>query len=286
MAVNLNGKLLLVKDIDVQSPSARGASTLYKMRFSDVRTGLKVEERFKGDENLDTITLTRRAVNFSYIDGDEYVFMDDEDYTPYNFKKEQIEDELLFIPEGGMPGMQVLTMEGQLLALELPQTVDMEIVDTAPSIKGASASARNKPAIMSTGLSIQVPEYISPGEKFVFILLNAAIWAALTNPPSSLTLQVCWLLLLAALLQLESIGSLYVKSRKPALNGYLFTDRAKLLLQLGEKCPFQCQFHTTNFCQPFQTPNCRVARIGFLVQIVQHLMTMVRTHRYWTHIPQ
>lgn len=87
MAVNLNGKLLLVKDIDVQSPSARGASTLYKMRFSDVRTGLKVEERFKGDENLDTITLTRRAVNFSYIDGDEYVFMDDEDYTPYNFKK-------------------------------------------------------------------------------------------------------------------------------------------------------------------------------------------------------
>lgn len=78
--------------------------------------------------------------------------------------------------------MQVLTMEGQLLALELPQTVDMEIVDTAPSIKGASASARNKPAIMSTGLSIQVPEYISPGEKSVFILLNAAIWAALTNP--------------------------------------------------------------------------------------------------------
>lgn len=101
MAVNLNGKLLLVKDIDVQSPSARGASTLYKMRFSDVRTGLKVEERFKGDEILDTITLTRRSVNFSYIDGDEYVFMDDEDFTPYNFKKEQIEEELLFIPEGG-----------------------------------------------------------------------------------------------------------------------------------------------------------------------------------------
>ncbi|HIH7470588.1 TPA: elongation factor P-like protein YeiP [Yersinia enterocolitica] len=165
MAVNLNGKLLLVKDIDVQSPSARGASTLYKMRFSDVRTGLKVEERFKGDEILDTITLTRRSVNFSYIDGDEYVFMDDEDFTPYNFKKEQIEEELLFIPEGGMPGMQVLTMDGQLLALELPQTVDMEIVETAPSIKGASANARNKPAVMSTGLSIQVPEYISPGEK-------------------------------------------------------------------------------------------------------------------------
>ncbi|ACS86116.1 elongation factor P-like protein YeiP [Musicola paradisiaca] len=165
MAVSYNGKLLLVKDIDIQSPSARGASTLYKMRFSDVRTGLKVEERFKGDDILDTITLTRRSVNFSYVDGDEYIFMDDEDYTPYTFKKEQIEDELLFMPEGGMPGMQVLTMEGQVLALELPPTVDLEIVDTAPGIKGSSASARTKPATLSSGLTIQVPEYLSAGEK-------------------------------------------------------------------------------------------------------------------------
>ncbi len=165
MVVNYNSKLLIVKDVEIQSPSARGASTLYKMRFSDVRTGLKVEERFKGDDILETIVLSRRPVTFSYIDGDEYVFMDDEDYTPYHFKKEQIADELLFIPEGGIPGIQVLTAEGQILALELPQTVDMEIIDTAPGIKGASASARNKPATMSTGLIIQVPEYLSNGER-------------------------------------------------------------------------------------------------------------------------
>lgn len=78
-AVSYNGKLLMVKDIDVQTPSARGASTLYKMRFTDVRTGQKVEERFKGDDIIETITLTRRAVQLSYVDGDEYVFMDDED---------------------------------------------------------------------------------------------------------------------------------------------------------------------------------------------------------------
>ena len=165
MAVSHNGKLLLVKDIDVQSPSARGASTLYKMRFTDIRTGLKVEERFKGDDIIDTISLSRRQVTFSYIDGDEYVFMDDEDYTPYLFKSEQIEEELLFLPEGGIPGIQVLTMDGQILALELPQTVDMEIVETTPGIKGASASARTKPATMSTGLVVQVPEYLSNGDK-------------------------------------------------------------------------------------------------------------------------
>ncbi len=58
MVLNYNGKLLIVKNIDIQSPSARGAATLYKMRFSDVRTGLKVEERFKGDDIVDTVTLT------------------------------------------------------------------------------------------------------------------------------------------------------------------------------------------------------------------------------------
>lgn len=181
MVLNYNGKLLLVKDIDIQSPTARGAATLYKMRFSDVRTGLKVEERFKGDDIVDTVTLTRRYVDFSYVDGNEYVFMDKEDYTPYTFTKDQIEEELLFMPEGGMPDMQVLTWDGQLLALELPQTVDLEIVETAPGIKGASASARNKPATLSTGLVIQVPEYLSPGEKFVSISKNAVIWVVLTN---------------------------------------------------------------------------------------------------------
>jgi elongation factor P len=78
-----------------------------------------------------------------------------------------IEEELLFIPEGGMPGMQVLTLDDQILSLELPQTVELEIVETAPGIKGASASARNKPATMSTGLVIQVPEYLSAGEKIL-----------------------------------------------------------------------------------------------------------------------
>lgn len=165
MVLNYNDKLLLVKDIDIQSPSARGASTLYKMRFSDIQTGLKVEERFKGDDILTTVQLDRRPVTFSYIDGDEYVFLDNDDYTPYLFKKDQIEDELLFIPEEGIPGLQVMMVEDKIIALELPQTVELEIVETAPGIKGASASARSKPATLTTGLIVQVPEYIDTGEK-------------------------------------------------------------------------------------------------------------------------
>ena len=91
--------------------------------------------------------------------------MHKEDYTQNIINKEPIQEELLFMPEGGMPDMQVLTWDGQLLALELPQTVDLEIIETAPGVKGASASARNKPATLSTGLVVQVPEYLSAGER-------------------------------------------------------------------------------------------------------------------------
>lgn len=111
MVLNYNGKLLLVKDIDIQSPTARGAATLYKMRFSDVRTGLKVEERFKGDDIVDTVTLTRRYVDFSYVDGNEYVFMDKEDYTPYTFTKDRsISVSFLLIHSSGMNGFGLLVI--------------------------------------------------------------------------------------------------------------------------------------------------------------------------------
>ncbi|MFM2486638.1 elongation factor P-like protein EfpL [Celerinatantimonas yamalensis] len=163
-AVRLKDKVLLVKDIDVSSPSARGASTLYKVRFTDLATGLKVEERFKGDDQLEDVDVSRRQVSFSYIDGDEYVFMDNEDFSQYLFNHESIRDELLFITEQ-THGLQILTVDGKGVGIELPASVELVIEETTPSIKGASASARTKPAHFATGLVVQVPEYIASGEK-------------------------------------------------------------------------------------------------------------------------
>lgn len=164
MAVEFNGKLLLVKLIDVHSPSARGAATLYKTRFADITTGTKVEHTFKGDDMLTLVDLNRHPVMFSYVDGDDYIFMDNEDYSQYVFRLDAIQDEMLFINETTQ-GLVVLTVDGKHVGLELPQSVEMEITETDPSIKGASASARTKPARFTTGLTIQVPEYIANGEK-------------------------------------------------------------------------------------------------------------------------
>lgn len=163
--IRYNGKLLVIKDIEVQSPSARGASTLYKIRFSTVQTGLKIEERFKGDDILEEVQLMKRPVSLCYINGDEYHFMDDENFTPYLFSKAQIAEELLFIPSTGLAGMAVIMVEEQIIGLELPQTVCLTIVATTPALKGASSSARTKPATLSTGLIVQVPEYINTGDK-------------------------------------------------------------------------------------------------------------------------
>lgn len=162
--VDLDGQLLIVRAIEVQNPSARGASTLYKMRFSNIQTRLKHQQTFKGDDLLKTVDLTRRKANFSYLDGDEYVFMDEEDYTEYRFAASDLEDELPFITEG-IQGCQVLTVDGTPIGLELPQHVELEITETPPSLKGASATSRTKPAHFATGLVIQVPDYLETGER-------------------------------------------------------------------------------------------------------------------------
>lgn len=162
--LSVNGTLYVIRQIDVQSPSARGAATLYRVRAQAVTGSGKYEERFKGDDDVETVQMRRRQVQFSYIDGDDCVFMDAEDYTQYPFRQSDIEAEMAFITED-TAGLQVLMVEDALIGIELPQTVVLEIVETVPAMKGASASARTKPATLNTGLVVSVPEYIEVGEK-------------------------------------------------------------------------------------------------------------------------
>lgn len=153
----------VVKQIDVKSPSSRGAATLYKVRFNHVKTGQKVDESFKGDDILADVDFERRKMQFSYRDGDSSVFMDEEDYSQYTLSDAELDDAKLYITEN-MEGLIGLLVDGQLIGIDVPQSVVMTIVDTAPGIKGASASARTKPASFDTGLIIQVPEYLEVGE--------------------------------------------------------------------------------------------------------------------------
>lgn len=162
--LSVNGNLYAVRQIDVQTPSARGAATLYRVKASGVDVDQKYEERFKGDDDVATVELTRRAAQFSYLADDEVVFMDSEDYTQYVIKQDDIEDEMHFIDEN-IQGLMVLLVEDRVVGINLPAAVTLEVVECAPAMKAASASARTKPATLNTGLVVQVPEYIQQGEK-------------------------------------------------------------------------------------------------------------------------
>lgn len=162
--VEYKGAPHIIKHIDVKSPSSRGAATLYKIRMNHAVTGQKADESLKGDEVLSGIDFERRKMQFSYIDGDGYVFMDDEDYSQHTLNGDELGDDRLFIFDG-MEAVTGLIVAGRMIAIELPQSVVMTVVDTTPGIKGASASARTKPATMATGLVVQVPEYLEPGER-------------------------------------------------------------------------------------------------------------------------
>lgn len=163
-AVEYEGRVYFVKDIERSVPQGRAGGSLYRMRMYDVVTGNKIDQTFKDTDMLNLADLVRRAASFSYSDGDEYVFMDNEDFTQYSLNREAIADELLFISEDTQGVMVILVSEAPV-SLALPPTVELDIEETDPSVKGGSATARTKPARMATGLVIQVPEHISTGDR-------------------------------------------------------------------------------------------------------------------------
>ncbi len=163
MIVEINGLPHAVKKLEAKSPSSRGAATLYKVRFNNLQSGQKLDESYKGDDFLKEADCVRRQVQYSYLDGDFYTFMDREDFSQYSLSGDALEAQAGYLTEG-LEGITALLMEGEILGIELPQSVSLTIVETAPAIKGATATGRTKPAQLATGLEIQVPEYLSIGE--------------------------------------------------------------------------------------------------------------------------
>ena len=163
-AIEYDGKTYIVRDIERSVPQGRAGGSLYRMRMYDVVTGRKLDETFKDSDMLNMADLIRRPAMFSYMDGDDYVFMDQEDYTPYNLNKDTIAEEVLFLNEE-TTGIQVILVSDAPVGLDMPQTVELTVQETDPSIKGASATSRTKPALLSTGATIQVPEHISTGDR-------------------------------------------------------------------------------------------------------------------------
>ena len=162
-AIEINGEPYVVKTIDVRNPTSRGATTLYKVRFTHMKTRQKLDETFKSDDMLKTADCSKVNVQYSYQEGDTYYFMNSETYEQYSLNRDDIEEQVAYLKDG-LEGIVMLLMDDAALGIQLPTTIALQIVETPPAMKGASATSRTKTARLSTGLEIQVPEYIESGE--------------------------------------------------------------------------------------------------------------------------
>ena len=161
--IQYNGQNIVIKSVFVQTASSRSGNTLYKMKGQALVSRQKFEQSFKGDETIEVIDVARRAVQPLYREGEAWVFMDAESYEQYTLDDTDTQDELPFLMEG-LEGINALIVDEQIIGVELPATVVLRIEETSPAMKAASSSARTKPATLSTGLVVQVPEYLTPGE--------------------------------------------------------------------------------------------------------------------------
>jgi len=162
--VNYQGSPVMMESVSVQTPSARGAATLYKFRGRNLVTRQKTDITLRGNESLDEADFGRRPVKLMYSDPTHVHIMDQEDYNQYSLAREDVERELGYLTED-LDGVLALIYNDECVGLQLPTAVELEITQCDPSVKGNSATGRTKPAVLETGITVQVPEYLKQGER-------------------------------------------------------------------------------------------------------------------------
>ena len=162
--VNRDGSPVIIESVNVQTPSARGATTLYKFRARNLITKQKIDLTAKGTDFLEEADFSRRAVKLMYSDTTHVHLLDQVDFNQYSLSLEDITDQLPYMTEE-LDGILALIYNDQCVGIQLPTTVELLVTECDPGVKGDSATSRTKPAKLETGLVVQVPEYLSQGER-------------------------------------------------------------------------------------------------------------------------
>ena len=161
--VGEDGQLYSVIDRDLNTPGNWRA--ILNLKLKNLKTGAVTPRRFKPEDKVELAYLDKRPMQYLYQEGDEYVFMDLETYDQIHLHREWVGDQILYLKEND--NAQVTFYDGKPLSLELPATVELKVVETEPSVKGATAAAQYKPATLETGLKVQVPPHIGIGDRIV-----------------------------------------------------------------------------------------------------------------------
>ncbi len=132
-------------------------------KMKNLKTGIGTEKKFRSEDRLEQAMLDSRAMQYLYAEGDLHTFMDTQNYEQTSLPAEEIGDLLQFLLPNQVVEIQLY--DGRPIGISLPSTVELEVVETEPSFKGATASASYKPAKLETGVTVQVPPFIQVGDK-------------------------------------------------------------------------------------------------------------------------
>jgi elongation factor P len=160
VTVEVEGEVWQVMEFQHVKPG-KGAAFV-RAKLKNMRTGGTVERTFRGGEKIPRARLDKREMQYLYNDGEDYVFMDTETFDQLSLGKEQLGDGVNYLKEQMM--IEILQWQGEILGIELPNFVELEVVETEPGIRGDTASGATKQAVLETGAAVQVPLFVEVGD--------------------------------------------------------------------------------------------------------------------------
>ena len=161
MVIKFNNDLFSVFSVNHRTPGNLRGFVQAKMR--NLRSGTMIEHRFSSEDRVDRAILDEIEMEYLYDDGEYFYFMNSENFEQIHLTKEILGDAVSYL----IPQLKVSVefYEGKPMSVELPATVELKVVETEPGLKGATVSNVTKPAKLETGLVVQVPPFITEGEK-------------------------------------------------------------------------------------------------------------------------
>ncbi len=163
LTVEVDGDVWQVVEFQHVKPGKGAAFVRSKLR--NLRNGNIQERTFRAGEKLPRARVETRQMQFLYNNGDEYTFMDTESYEQITLNRKQIEREVRFLIEN--MNVHIMDYQGEIIGVDLPNTVELEVVETDPGIRGDTATGGSKPAKLETGLVVQVPLFINVGDRLI-----------------------------------------------------------------------------------------------------------------------
>lgn len=160
LTIEVDGELWRVVEFQHVKPGK--GSAFVRSKLKNLRTGAVQEKTFRAGEKVNQAQIDRKKMQYLYADGDNYVFMDTNTYEQLELPGSQIEEELKYMKENMV--VSIIMFGTETLGVKLPNTVDLEVKETEPGIKGDTSSGGSKPATMETGLVVQVPFFVSEGD--------------------------------------------------------------------------------------------------------------------------